>query len=69
MKNTYQNLSLKTQEYKKVVCSYGHMKSFKTLTEARLCWLTTVILATQEAEIRRITVQSQPWENSSRDPI
>jgi hypothetical protein len=32
-----------------------------------------VILATQEAEIRRITVQSQPWANSSpnspRDPV
>jgi hypothetical protein len=27
------------------------------------------VLAVQEAEIRRITVQSQPWANSSRDPI
>jgi hypothetical protein len=25
-------------------------------------WLTLVILATQEAKIRRITVQSQPWQ-------
>jgi hypothetical protein len=25
-------------------------------------WLTPVILATQEAEIRRITVRSQPWQ-------
>jgi hypothetical protein len=31
--------------------------------------MVPVILATQEAEIRRITVQSQPWANSSRDPI
>jgi hypothetical protein len=31
--------------------------------------LTPVILATQEAEIRRIEVQSQPRANSLRDPI
>jgi hypothetical protein len=28
-----------------------------------------VIPATQEAEIRRISVRSQPRENSSRDPV
>jgi hypothetical protein len=28
-----------------------------------------VILATQEAEIRRMAVQRQPQANSSRDPI
>jgi hypothetical protein len=28
-----------------------------------------VILATQETEIRRITVQSQSWQVSSRDPV
>jgi hypothetical protein len=33
---------------------------FKTALYARCWWLTPVILATQEAEIRRITVQSQP---------
>jgi hypothetical protein len=32
-------------------------------------WLTPVILVTQEAEIRRIEVQSQPPANSSQDPI
>jgi hypothetical protein len=32
-------------------------------------WLTPVILATQEAEIRRIMVGSQPWQIVLRDPI
>jgi hypothetical protein len=31
--------------------------------------LISVIPTTQEAAIRRIAVQSQPWANSSRDPI
>jgi hypothetical protein len=35
---------------------------------ARWC-LTPIILATQEAHIRRITVQNQPQANSSWDPI
>jgi hypothetical protein len=30
------------------------------MIEARCWWLTSVILATREAEIRRILVQSQP---------
>jgi hypothetical protein len=32
-------------------------------------WLTPVILATQKAEIRRVTVQSQPRQTVPRDPI
>jgi hypothetical protein len=32
-------------------------------------WLMLVILATQEAQIRRIAVQSQPWANSLQDPL
>jgi hypothetical protein len=30
-------------------------------------WLTLIIPVTQEAEIRRIAVQSQPWANSLGD--
>jgi hypothetical protein len=36
---------------------------------ARRQWLTPVILATQEAEIRRITVQSQPRQTVHETPI
>jgi hypothetical protein len=36
---------------------------------ARRQWLMPIILPTQEAEIRRISVQSQTQKNSSRDPI
>jgi hypothetical protein len=32
-------------------------------------WPASVILATQEAKIRRIVVQSQPEQNSSQDLI
>jgi hypothetical protein len=32
-------------------------------------WLSPIILATQEAEIRRMVVRSQPRQISSRDPI
>jgi hypothetical protein len=37
-------------------------------TKVRSWWLTPIIVATQEAEIRRIAVRSQPWANSSRRP-
>jgi hypothetical protein len=41
----------------------------KKTISAPLLWLTPVILATQEAEIRRIAIQSQPWANNLQDPI
>jgi hypothetical protein len=37
--------------------------------KARCLWFTPIILATQEAEIRRIAVQSQPRQIVPRDPI
>jgi hypothetical protein len=39
-----------------------HKTSFKTFLVARCWWLRNVILATQGAGIRRITVQSQPGQ-------
>jgi hypothetical protein len=36
---------------------------------ARHWWLMPIILATQEAEIRRISVKMPAQTNSSRDPI
>jgi hypothetical protein len=41
----------------------GWVGSVKNYTmQARCLWLTPVILATQGAEIRRITVRSQPGQ-------
>jgi hypothetical protein len=45
------------------------LSEIKKESRAGSWWLTPVIPATQEAEIRRIEVQSQPWANSSRDPM
>jgi hypothetical protein len=51
--------------------SVGYLRpSLKKINNiARSQWLTPVILATQEAEIWRITVGSQPRQISSQDPI
>jgi hypothetical protein len=43
----------------------GNLGVIKTGECARHQWLSPVILATQEAEIRRIAVRSQPQANSS----
>jgi hypothetical protein len=45
------------------------IQELKKIRQARHLWVTSVILATQEAEIRRITIQSQLQANSSGDPI
>jgi hypothetical protein len=44
--------------YKDMVLSQTHYGKIPVLSQAP--WLTPVILATQEAEIRRMVVQSQP---------
>jgi hypothetical protein len=44
-------------------------RNSKTKILAGCWWLTTIILANQEAEIRKIMVQNQPWANSSQNPI
>jgi hypothetical protein len=41
----------------------------KTMFTSRHLWFTPVILATQEAEIRRIVVRSQPWQIVLQDSI
>jgi hypothetical protein len=41
---------------------------YKIAMLARQRWLTPIILATQEAEIRRITVQCQPREKVHKTP-
>jgi hypothetical protein len=41
----------------------------KLLNEARHQWLMTVILATLDADIRRITVWGQPWAKIYDEPI
>jgi hypothetical protein len=50
------------------ICGCG-TKLFKVWAEAGGPVAQPVILTTQEAEIRRIEVQSQPQANSSRDPM
>jgi hypothetical protein len=42
--------------------------SIKNYDRAEPQWLTPVILATQEAEIRGIVVQSQPRQTVPQDP-
>jgi hypothetical protein len=42
---------------------------FKNVATSWALVLTPVIIATQEAEIRKIAVRSQPWTNTFGDPI
>jgi hypothetical protein len=63
----YQVLELVNDKLDWVALSPGNV--LKMVAFAGLQWLTPVILATQEAEIRRITVQSQLGTNSLQGPI
>jgi hypothetical protein len=44
-------------------------QKFKNFFPAGGLWLMPIILATQEAEIRRIAVRSQPRQIVPQDPI
>jgi hypothetical protein len=46
----------------------GEKQTIKTAL-ARHWWLTSVILATQEAEIRRIAIQRKPGQIVLGDPV
>jgi hypothetical protein len=52
-----------------IIVKMPRLQNKGRLLKAGCQWLTPVIPATQETEIRRIQVQSQPWVNSSQDPI
>jgi hypothetical protein len=41
---------------------FYHIKNKQTNKQAGCWWLIPIILVTQEAEIRRITVESQPGQ-------
>jgi hypothetical protein len=50
-------------------CFKKSKNNLKRVSRGRHWWLTPEIIGTQEAEIRRITIQSQPQANSSQDSI
>jgi hypothetical protein len=55
LKSPLRSCTLALQDILPEGCCY-----LKIHTESRCWWLTPVIIATQEAEIRRIEVRSQP---------
>jgi hypothetical protein len=60
--------SVTRHKYASILCLFV-LFCFKTGPHAGHWFLMPVILATQEADIRRIKVQSQPQSNSWGDPI
>jgi hypothetical protein len=62
------NENKKNPKTKNHIHTHRHSHARK-LNPAKNQWLTPVILATQETEIRRIMIQRQPQANSSGEPI
>jgi hypothetical protein len=51
------------------IASLTNITLFSKIQRAGCWWFMPVILAAQEAEIRRISDRRQPQANSSQDPI
>jgi hypothetical protein len=51
------------------ICQHKEYKFIFRITQGKVWWSKPVVQVTWEAEIRRITVQDQPGQKGSQDPI